>query len=107
MLRVFAGLLALTALPGFEELVEDLVHYLSDGHTAHDAGHEDEQAGHCCSGLFHTCACHPHAPALAGSHAHPGLAMLRWPSPSSYGGTGPRIVHAPGHRTQPFRPPSV
>jgi hypothetical protein len=91
------------AVPGVQELLEDAAHFLADGHTAHDAGHADEQPEHCCSGLFHVCPCHANAvgelasmSAVAPAHA---LVM-------------PVLVHEaeglrPGFHSPPFRPPTV
>ena len=90
-------------VPGAQELLEDAVHFLADGHTAHEAGHADEQPGHCCSGLFHVCPCHANAVAdLANVSVVPSVAAL----------TLVFLVHEadgfrPGFHTIPFRPPTV
>src|SRR5262245_40866753 len=67
VVRFLALWLALMSVPGAEELIEDAVHVLADGHTAHDPEHADEQPGHCCSGLFHSCPCHVNAVATVTS----------------------------------------
>ena len=91
------------AVPGVQEFIEDAVHLISDGHTAHDVGHAGEQPGHCCSGLFHVCACHANAVAalvteisLPGAHSTPCEEL-------GYGGK----ILLPGFRTPPFRPPTI
>lgn len=46
--------------PASGEIVENLVHLVATGHTAHAAHDEPHQQGpeHDCSGPFHVCACH-------------------------------------------------
>jgi hypothetical protein len=102
LLRVLAAGLLLIAVPGVQEVIEDAIHLIADGHTAHDAGHEDEQPGHCCSGLFHVCACHANAVAalvtelaLPAAHCSP-CAELAYVAK----------ILLPGFRTPPFRPPT-
>jgi hypothetical protein len=56
-----AVLLAYTIAPGAGEMVENVAHFLVDGHAAH-ATHEAEEErcndSHGCSGPFQTCPCH-------------------------------------------------
>jgi len=91
------------AVPGLQEMLEDAVHFIADGHTAHEAGHADEQPGHCCSGLFHVCPCHAHAVAEVQS-----VSLV----PSLHAPTLVVMVHdtdgvRPGFHATPFRPPTA
>ena len=56
-----AVLLAYAITPGAGEMVENVVHLVADGHSAH-ATHEAEEEpcndSHGCSGPFQTCPCH-------------------------------------------------
>ena len=65
-----AILLAYTVTPGAGEMVENLAHFVADGHSAH-AAHEGEgepcNDSHGCSGPFQTCPCHGTAAFLADS----------------------------------------
>ena len=94
--------LAAISVPGAQELIEDAVHVLVDGHTAHDPEHADEQPGHCCSGLFHSCACHVNAVATAAG------APTRLP-PQHFARNhvtrGAPALDRTGFRSDPFRPP--
>lgn len=57
---VFLLLLALA--PGFGEVVENVLHLLTEGHAAHARSHDDDHAAkgpeHGCTGTFHMCSCH-------------------------------------------------
>jgi hypothetical protein len=63
---LLAALLALTILPGWPELLENVEHLLHDGHLAHSAQHDDVAANeghddvdeHGCSPMAHQCPCH-------------------------------------------------
>ncbi len=71
-----AVLLIYLMTPGSGELVSDVVHLVSSGHTPHaeeHADHEDGAPEHGCSGPFHVCSCHttPHFVAQARSAAVP------------------------------------
>jgi hypothetical protein len=76
-MRALAFVLAFALAPGAAEAVEDLAHYLSEGHMLHaptvenaahadhdehEQGHDDDEHG--CSTLFHVCACHSPAPSM-------------------------------------------
>jgi hypothetical protein len=57
-----ALVLAYVIAPGAGEIIENVAHYLLDGHAAH-AAHEDadqtpHEDAHGCSGPFQTCPCH-------------------------------------------------
>jgi hypothetical protein len=101
--RAFSAWLLFMSVPGAQEAIEDVVHLIADGHTAHDSGHEGEQPEHCCTGLFHFCACH------AQSVATPLMAALRVAAvPASErlappDDAGKRLT---GFHTLPFRPPT-
>ena len=62
--RLFPALalvLAYAITPGAGELIENAVHLVMTGHTAHAAhqdGHEPQGDEHGCSGPFHVCPCH-------------------------------------------------
>jgi len=62
--RVLVLVLAWQLVPGMGEVVENALHLLSEGHTAHalaDADHAPEGDEHGCSGPFHLCSCHSSA----------------------------------------------
>ncbi len=65
-----ALMLAYAITPGAGEMVENVAHYLLDGHAAH-AAHNADQAphgdAHGCSGPFETCPCHGTSAFLAES----------------------------------------
>ena len=63
--RLLVALLAVSILPGWTELLENIEHLLHDGHLAHSAQHdeaaEDEHADtdeHGCTPMQHHCPCH-------------------------------------------------
>jgi hypothetical protein len=103
IMRVLIALLVFIALPGVQEGALDLVHFIRDGHTAHDPGHEDEERGHCCSGHFHVCPCHPHATATPVAPSGMSLAPSerRLTAIPYQGG-----IYGPGYSLPPFRPPA-
>jgi hypothetical protein len=56
-----AVLLAYAVTPGAGEMVENVAHFIADGHAAHVAHGGEEQPcndSHGCSGPFETCPCH-------------------------------------------------
>lgn len=59
--RIAALVLLLVLFPGAGEAIENAVHLVGFGHTAHAAGtpdsHEPSGAEHGCSGMFHLCSC--------------------------------------------------
>ncbi|MGD8317701.1 MAG: hypothetical protein PVH21_18045 [Myxococcales bacterium] len=60
-LPYLAGILIYVITPGSSEIVENVLHLLSEGHAAHavaDAEHAPRGAEHGCSGTFHLCHCH-------------------------------------------------
>lgn len=110
MSRVFqlcALLLAFLLTPGSAELVENVVHLASDGHTAHavdDAEHAPAGDEHGCTGMMHCCTCCG-VPPVALSDAKLALAAsvrgLGSVLPPSVGGA------ATGHGTRLDRPPAA
>ncbi len=94
--------------PGSVELVEDGIHWITDGHTTHDTSTEHHREGpadeHGCSGPYHICICHSSSPFITrAAPADPGKRALRScemielvdaPSPSS-------------HLDRLFRPPAA
>lgn len=61
-IRRFAALLLFLVLfPGAGEAIENAVHLVGFGHTAHAAGtpdqHEPSGSEHGCGGMFHLCSC--------------------------------------------------
>jgi len=110
MSRVFqlcALLLAFLLTPGAGEVVENAVHLVADGHTAHaidDAEHAPAGDEHGCTGMMHCCACCGVPPvalsdaklALGGSARGIG-AVLRQPAGSAMA----------GHRGRLDRPPAA
>ncbi|HEX2676477.1 MAG TPA: hypothetical protein VHM19_07550 [Polyangiales bacterium] len=93
----------LIAIPGAQEVIEDAVHFIADGHTAHEAEHAGEQPGHCCSGLFHVCACHAHAVGALASPSVVPSAPLQAQQLHARAATDFR----PGFHSTPFRPPTA
>lgn len=59
--RLLVSALLFMLTPGVQECAADLAHFVADGHTFHDEGHEAPD--HCCSGAFHFCSCHASTPA--------------------------------------------
>ena len=59
-LSSLALFMAFLVTPASLELVEELVHVTTTGHSAHDTDEDHEPAGdeHGCSGSFHACQCH-------------------------------------------------
>jgi hypothetical protein len=100
--RLLTMLFVFVAVPGAQELVDDLAHYARDGHTAHDQGHEGEDPDHCCSGLFHLCPCHAHASATQLESV--GFDALS--TADQWLIVGASGALPPGHRASPFRPPA-
>ncbi len=67
--------LALSLLPGWAELLENLEHLAHDGHLAHsvalddhsvedEARHQAIEAEHGCTPVSHNCVCHTSVPIL-------------------------------------------
>ena len=59
--KVLALLLIFGLMPGGAEIIENVVHLATDGHTAHavdDAAHAPQGVEHGCSGSMHLCECH-------------------------------------------------
>ena len=64
--RLLVALLALSILPGWTELLENLEHLLHDGHLAHSVQHDDVAVDeghegadeHGCTPMAHQCGCH-------------------------------------------------
>lgn len=60
--KLCALVLALAMVPGAFELVENVLHVVSEGHLAHAVSHDDEHEPsgpeHGCSLVFHFCGCH-------------------------------------------------
>ncbi|HMJ12463.1 MAG TPA: hypothetical protein VK524_13655 [Polyangiaceae bacterium] len=102
--RCVAVFLVLTSIPGAVELIEDAAHFLRDGHTPHDRAHANEQPEHCCSGLFHTCTCHPHASATPPTEPPAVLANLPHETRASLAPGGSKLHE---HRSRPYRPPTA
>lgn len=63
------GTFVLFALPGMTEVIENLVHLVEAGHTAHavdtDDHHADAGDEHGCTGSYHLCSCCTSLPACA------------------------------------------
>lgn len=59
--RISALVLLLVLFPGAGEAIENAVHLVGFGHTAHAAGtsdqHEPSGSEHGCGGMFHLCTC--------------------------------------------------
>jgi hypothetical protein len=59
--RIAALVLLLVLFPGAGEAIENAVHLVGFGHTAHAAGtsdqHEPSGSEHGCGGMFHLCSC--------------------------------------------------
>lgn len=60
MRLLIAVLMIYCMIPNAGEIVENAVHLVTTGHTAHaldDADHEPKGAEHGCSGTSHVCSC--------------------------------------------------
>jgi len=71
-LRRIAAVLALfVVLPGAGEALENVVHLVAQGHSAHAGGtsdrHQPPSREHGCTGAFHLCHCCPSASAVLSS----------------------------------------
>ena len=88
-LRRIAAVLALfVVLPGAGEALENVVHLVAEGHSAHADGtsdrHQPPGREHGCSGAFHLCHCCPSASAVlspVGNLQHVQTARITAPSP--------------------------
>ncbi len=112
----FARLIALVVIfvmtPVGVELIENGVHLVSEGHSAHgDHGDHDRldsdaprHPEHGCTGTFHACSCHA-APTFLVPEASADIVIALQPGrqPSPVGGQGPRA----GFEGDVFRPPSA
>ena len=83
--HLLVALLALSILPGWPELLENVEHLLHDGHLAHSAQHEEAaDEGHAaldehgCTPMAHQCGCHTSVLAVLQDASVPELA--RWSS---------------------------
>lgn len=57
-------------IPGACEVTENLIHYVTEGHSAHALDDEEHQSTgdeHGCSGSFHLCQCHSSVAFLLGA----------------------------------------
>lgn len=107
--RWLAALVILTSTPGIGELIEGVVHAAieSDDQLDHhevDSCKDSCATGGCTQGFFHTCRCNtPPVATPSGPHALSGPAESVAARPL----ITDRGEDRPGHRTPPFRPPSV
>lgn len=110
LFRWFAVLVILTSTPGLGELIEGVVHAAIESGDELDDHHEASRCddscpdGGCTEGFFHTCRCNAPTLALATSPSalcRPGESLATRAATEHQG----RV--RPGHRTPPFRPPSV
>jgi len=86
--RIAAVLALFVVLPGAGEALENVVHVVAQGHTAHAGGtsdgHQPPGREHGCSGAFHLCHCCPSASAvlsLVGNLQQVQTARIAAPSP--------------------------
>jgi hypothetical protein len=92
-------------VPGVGEWIENVVHFIETGHSAHafdDADHQREGAEHGCSGTHHVCSC-CQSPTFVGPKLGAGLTPAQFvevalPTPSDDG-------LAEGVPVSVFRPP--
>jgi hypothetical protein len=60
-LRCMAIILLYLMTPGSSELTENVLHFVTEGHSAHainDQHHQPQEPEHGCSGPYHFCHCH-------------------------------------------------
>jgi hypothetical protein len=84
---LIAVVLLFTMTPASGEILENAVHLILAGHTAHalaDETHQPDEPEHGCSGPFHVCPCHSPTPLTA-----PGVT-------SALGSPAPRESRAAG-----------
>lgn len=66
--RIAAVLALFVVLPGAGEALENVVHLVAQGHSAHAGGtsdgHQPPGREHGCNGVFHLCHCCPAASAV-------------------------------------------
>jgi hypothetical protein len=78
LFSILALFMAWQLVPGSTEIVENAVHLVFTGHTAHgpdDAEHQPDGSEHGCSGSVHLCSCHA-SPNIAAT-ALPGVPTKR------------------------------
>ena len=107
--RWLAALVILTSTPGLGELIEGVVHMAIESgdeldHHEVDSCNDSCAAGDCTQGFFHTCRCNasPIAPPSVPHALSVPVESVAARTPITDLGED-----RPGHRTPPFRPPSV
>lgn len=105
LLPIASLLLIALMTPSAGELAENLVHLLTEGHTAHavqDSAHEPDSPEHGCTGIFHVCPCHAttsFTPARTAGRLDPLAPLAADDGPWTDG------LPSRGHRAGIFRPP--
>lgn len=105
--RLLALLIVFVLMPGTAEIVENVAHLASDGHTAHaidDAEHAPSGDEHGCTGTVHVCQCHASVSFLV------SRAAFAIPGPQTSDSRLATMVtgHAvAGHSLGVYRPPSA
>jgi hypothetical protein len=106
-LRPFLAVLIVYLMtPMAAEITENVIHFVTTGHTAHalsDAQHQEKDPEHCCSGPTHVCSCCHSASFLvpiAETLAPAARSEMRLVCAS-------RDLRADGHLGGVFRPPTA
>jgi hypothetical protein len=93
--------------PSASEVVENVLHLVAEGHTAHavaDADHAPRGDEHGCSGTFHVCQCHSSVTFLSGTTA-PEVEAASEHRQNVYRDVDD--ARAEGCRADMFRPPAA
>lgn len=107
VVRLLAFVLAFALFPGATEIVENVSHLVSSGHTAHavdDSDHAPQGDEHGCSGTTHVCACHGSIPFLVSDEGVVLSAAMV--VKASLHGEATSSLRA-GHSLGVYRPPSA
>lgn len=102
--RFLAIYCLMASAPGAAEVVEDVVHFLSAGHTVHSSSDHAGETEHGCSGFFHVCQCCSQAQALPCLGLGQVSSLRRATRQPLLRAEGAGL---PGYRAPPFRPPTA
>lgn len=104
--KICSLFLVLALMPGTFEIMENIVHFVTEGHLAHltaDADHHDPSGSeHGCTPIFHACGCHTSLSFL-GEQTLPSVILSR----TGFAGRFVSDFRAAGFRLAIERPPQA